>query len=235
MVEVIGRTLPATPAVIGDIGGGPGRYTDWLVEQGYRVVHRDLVAHHVDQVRGRHGDAVDAAVGDARSLDLDDGSLDAVLLLGPLYHLEERDDRLRALSDARRVLRSGGPVYVAGISRWAARLHGMLVERVHIKYPVIADMVDEMERTGQMRPIHETSFNGFAHTPQQLRDELVAAGFAVESMVSLEGISFALGDLDERLADVDERRLLLDTLRATEENPDLLGVGPYLRATVRAD
>jgi hypothetical protein len=67
-VEVIERTLPPPGAVIADIGGGPGRYTDWLVEAGYRVIHRDVVAHHVEQVQSRHGLCVDAAVGDARSI-----------------------------------------------------------------------------------------------------------------------------------------------------------------------
>ena len=232
-IEVISRTLPSPPAVVADIGGGPGRYTDWLVEGGHTVIHRDLVAHHVDQVRKRHGTRVDAEVADARALDLPDGAVDAVLLLGPLYHLEDSDDRLQALGEARRIARSSGVVYVAAISRWAPRLHGMLVERVHVKHPAIVDMIDEMEATGEMRPIHDDSFNGYAHTPDQLRGELEQAGLALESLVTLEGIAFALGDLDERLEDPDERRLLLDTLRALEAAPDLVGLGPHLLATAR--
>src|SRR3954454_1008005 len=90
-VEIVGRTLPAPPSVVADIGGGPGRYTDWLVEEGYTVVHRDLVGDHVARVAARHPD-VDTAVGDARALDLHDASADAVLLLGPLYHLRAASD-----------------------------------------------------------------------------------------------------------------------------------------------
>ena len=230
---VLSRTLPAPPAVIADIGGGPGRYTDWLVEAGYTVIHRDVVAHHVEQVKGRHSQRVDADVADARSLDLADDSVDAVVLIGPLYHLADRDDRLRALSEARRIVRSGGVIYAAAISRWAPRLHGMLVERVHLVYPVISDMIDDMEGTGVMRPVHESSFNGYAHTPHELREEVRLSGLVLESLVGLEGISFALSDLDERLDDPDERTLLLDTLRAVESVPDLIGVGPHLLATAR--
>jgi SAM-dependent methyltransferase len=232
-VEVASRSLPAAPAVVADIGGGPGRYTDWLVDAGYTVIHRDLVAAHVEQVRSRHAPRVDTAVGDARALDLSDDSVDAVLLLGPLYHLEDPADRLRALDEARRVVRSRGVVYVAAISRWAARLHGMLVERVHLKYPAIVEMVDEMEATGEMRPIHDSSFNGYAHTSDQLRDEVQESGLVLESCVALEGISFALSDLDQRLDDPDERQLLLDTLRAHESVTELLGLGPHLLATAR--
>ena len=197
------------------------------------MVHRDLVADHVAHVLERHADSVDAAVGDARFLDLADESVDVVLLLGPIYHLREREDRLRALAEAARVVRSGGLVYVAAISRWAARLHGILIERVHRTYPAVITMIDEMERTGWMAPIVEGGFTGYAHTPDQLRDEVVAAGLRVESLVSLEGVGVALGDLDLRMNDPNEARLVLDTLRAVESVPDLLGVGPHLLATAR--
>ena len=90
---------PAGASVVADIGGGPGRYTTWLADLGHRVHHRDVVPLHVEQVRDANvaRATVGTAVGDARSLDLDDASVDAVLLLGPLYHLSQRRDRVRAL------------------------------------------------------------------------------------------------------------------------------------------
>ncbi len=234
-LEVIGRTLPAPPGAVLDVGGGPGRYTDWLVDSGYTVVHRDPVAHHVEQVRHRHGDAVDAAVGDARDLDLADESIDAVLLLGPLYHLMELDERLTALREARRVVRGGGPVYAAAICRWSARLHAIVAQRLYREHPAMLDEIDGVERTGRMPPLFEGSFTGYKHTPSQLRDELEGAGFEVRSLVGVEGITFALGDLDERLADERERAILLDALRATESVPELLGANAHLLATCVAD
>lgn len=230
-VAVVQRTLPTLPATIADIGGGPGRYTDWLVESGYEVIHRDLVPSHVDHVRRRHGGAVDAMVADARRLDLPDNSVDVVLLLGPLYHLADADDRVLALSEARRIVRSGGIVHAAAISRWAARLHGVLVDSVHETHPVILELIDEMERTGWMAPIAEGGFNGFAHRPDQLREEVVAAGLQLRSLVTLEGAATALPDIDERLDHPARRAVLLDTLAAVEAIPELLGLGPHLLAT----
>jgi SAM-dependent methyltransferase len=232
-IEVVGRTLPPPPAVVADIGGGPGRYTDWLVEAGYDVIHRDVVEHHVEQVRARHGSRVDSALGDARALDLPDASVDVVLLLGPLYHLVDAHDRRRALEEAGRVLSTGGTLHAAAISRWAARMDGMLAKRVHLLFPAMVDAVDEVERTGHLAPIFESSFTGYVHRPDELRDEVTAAGFELQSLLSLEGVAFALADLDERWADDTERTLLLDTLRALESVPELLGVGPHLLATGR--
>lgn len=232
-IEVVGRTLPPPAAVVADIGGGPGRYTDWLVAAGHDVVHRDVVADHVEQVRSRHGARVDARVGDARDLDLPDASVDVVLLLGPLYHLVEPAHRRRALAEAWRVLRPGGVLHAAAISRWATRLDGMLASRVHLLFPAMVDAVDEAERTGFLAPLVPGGFTGCTHRPEELRAEVAAAGFEVASLVSLEGVAFALGDLDQRWADDTERALLLDTLRTLESVPELLGVGPHLLVTAR--
>src|SRR6186713_2494164 len=95
---VLERCLPAPPAVIADVGGGPGRYAIWLADRGYDVHLVDPIPLHIEQARTdaeRAGVVLaSAAVGDARLLRLPDASVDAVLLFGPLYHLPERADRL---------------------------------------------------------------------------------------------------------------------------------------------
>ena len=98
--QIIARHLPAAPATVADIGGGPGRYARWLAGLGYRVLHRDLMPLHVEQLRAEAAGnpQIDSAVADARDPGLEPGSADAVLLLGPLYHLERRADRLGALA-----------------------------------------------------------------------------------------------------------------------------------------
>jgi ubiquinone/menaquinone biosynthesis C-methylase UbiE len=135
--EIILRHLPPPPAVVADIGGGPGRYALWVGQLGYQILHRDLMPLHVEQLRqAANGNShIQTALGDARQLDLASDCADAVLLLGPLYHLEHRKDRLQALAEVRRVVHPGGPVFVAAISRWATRMDGILRLRLYESIP----------------------------------------------------------------------------------------------------
>src|SRR5690349_7412052 len=114
--------LPPAPARILDVGGGPGVYASHFAAAGYEVKLVDVHPLHVDQARALGG--FEAVLGDARRLDEPDESADAVLLLGPLYHLTERSDRVCALQEARRVVRPGGLVAAAAVSRFASLLDG---------------------------------------------------------------------------------------------------------------
>jgi SAM-dependent methyltransferase len=134
-IELLTGLLPKPPARVLDVGGGPGAYARALTSAGYRVRLADLVPSHVAQALA--GDpAVDAVVADARALPEADDHYDATLVMGPLYHLLERADRIQALREAVRVTRPGGRIIVAAISRFAGpldfaatgRLHGVLLD-----------------------------------------------------------------------------------------------------------
>jgi SAM-dependent methyltransferase len=156
--EILERSLPPAPAVVADVGGGPGRYALWLAGRGYAVHHRDLVELHVEQLSADavvRGFKVDSRIADARDLDLADASVDAVLLLGPIYHLPTREDRARALAEAARVVRPGGPVFAVAISRWAARLHGEVAERLGEEFESMHEAVELVERTGRLMPLFD--------------------------------------------------------------------------------
>ena len=103
------RLLPAPPAAIADVGGGAGIHAAPLAARGYEVHLVDPVAGHVEQAAGLG--LASALVGDARELPFEDERFDAVLLLGPLYHLHERADRVAALAEARRVVKPGGAAW----------------------------------------------------------------------------------------------------------------------------
>jgi SAM-dependent methyltransferase len=234
--EIVLRRLPSAPALIADIGGGPGRYALWLASLGYQVEHRDLMPLHVQQLMTDAAGvtAINTAVGDARDLDLPSASADAVLLFGPLYHLTDRAERVRALRECARITRPGGPVFAVAISRWAARIDGMLRERLYLKHPAARDLINEVDRTGMLPPMHEGGFTAFCHRPDELRDEMAEAGLEVTDLVSVEGPAFILADVDEWMTNPVDRTVALDVARAIERVPDLIGFGPHLLATASA-
>ncbi|MFY9929507.1 MAG: methyltransferase domain-containing protein [Streptosporangiaceae bacterium] len=214
------------------MGGGPGRYALWLASLGYQVEHRDLMPLHVGQLTANVVGVpnINTAVGDARDVDLPDASVDAVLLLGPLYHFIDRRERERALRECARIVRPGGPVFAAAISRWAPRIDGMLRERIYLKYPAALELIDEIDRTGVLPPLGEGAFTAFLNRPGELREEMTDAGLEVADLVSIEGPAFILGDLDARMADPADRVIALEVARAIERVPELAGFGPHLIA-----
>jgi SAM-dependent methyltransferase len=201
--EIVLRHLPQPPATVADIGGGPGRYALWLAGLGYEVVHRDLMPLHVQQVKdAAAGDPrITSQVADARELDLATASADAVLLLGPLYHLSRRAERVQALAEAARVVRPGGPVFAAAISRWAGRIDGVLRARLYQVYSQAEPLLVSSERTGHLTPLYPGSFCGYTHRPRQLGAEVTASGLCLADLVCVEGRTCS----PQRTASPDER------------------------------
>lgn len=235
---VLERYLPSPPAVIADVGGGPGRYAIWLAERGYAVHLVDPIPLHIEQARAdvatRAGVVLASAeVGDARALRLPDASADAVLLLGPLYHLPERADRLLALSEAGRVCRPGGVIIVAAISRFASTLDGLRGD--YLEDPAFASVAAGDLSDGRHNPTRDPAYftTAYFHRPEELAQECSAAGLTHEATLGVEGPAWLLSDLDARLADERRRGVLLAALDALEGESTLIGVSAHLLAVAR--
>lgn len=236
--ELIEGHLPDPPAVVLDVGGGPGDYALWLAQKGYAVHLVDPVALHVTQAWERSERQpqrlASVKVGDARQLEHETRSADAVLLLGPLYHLTSARDRLAALREAKRVLREGGVLFAAAISRFASLfdgLHGALFADAEFERIVRADLHDGQHRndTGKI----EYFTTAYFHRPEELRAELAQAGFAAE-LFALEGPAALLQNFDALWAEPAARVKLLDFLRLIEREPSLVGASPHILAIARA-
>jgi len=145
--DILLRRLPPPPARVLDVGGGPGVYAEWLAGLGYAVHVVDPVPLHVEQAASLPG--VTAALGDARALTEDEASYDVVLALGPLYHLIDRVDRVRAWREFGRVVVPGGLVAAAVISRFAGLNDGLRKDL--IRDPSFAAVVDADLSEGKHR------------------------------------------------------------------------------------
>jgi ubiquinone/menaquinone biosynthesis C-methylase UbiE len=234
--ELLLRHLPKPPARVLDVGGGAGAYACWLARLGYDVTLVDPVALHVEEARHAcdgHRDQAIARVeqGDARALSAPDGSVDAVLMLGPLYHLLERADRSRAWSEARRVLRPGGVVCAAAISRFASLMDGLVrryLEDADFERFVRQDLADGRHLNDTGRPEYFT--NAYFHRAEDFAAEAREAGFPDVHVFGIEGPGWVLGDFDDRWDDEAWRERLLVAARAVEEEPSIVGLSAHLLA-----
>jgi len=234
--ELIERHLPPPPAVVLDVGGGPGAHARWLAARGYEVHLIDVVPRHVEQARQGPPGApalASAEVGDARALGRPDVSCDAVLLLGPLYHLTARADRITALREARRVLRPGGWMFAAAISRFASLLDGLVqgIDDPRFSAIVTRDLADGQHRN----PTERIQFftEAYFHRPEDLKEETEEAGFGDVALFPIEGLGTVARDFEERWADDRRRAELLAWIRSVEREPSLLGASPHIMAMAR--
>lgn len=234
--ELITRYLPPAPAVIFDVGGGPGGYACWLAQQSYEVHLIDVVPRHVERARQAsqeqpHAPLASVAVGDARQLDRPDASVDAVLLFGPLYHLTEQPERIAALRETHRILRPGGVVLAVGISRFASTLDGLfrsLLDDPEFVRIVQHDLLDGQHRNPTHHPAYFTT--AFFHHPEELKTEVEEAGLRCETMVAIEGPGWLLQNFEDQWHDQGRRERLLNAIRSVEREPTMLGISAHLMA-----
>lgn len=235
--SLIERHAPALPATIIDVGGAAGAYALWLASRGYRVHLIDPIERLVEVARARSMETdqplESCEVGDARALHFSDDSADAVLLLGPLYHLTSASDRARALSEVHRVLKAGGLVFAAVISRWASTLDALAHD--YFKLPGRAAVIARAMGDGQHR--NTDGAGGFTtsyfHRPEEIREELEEAKFKLVELYAIEGFAGFLPDFEERWADPRQRAEILRIAEALEREDHLLGATPHLLAVGR--
>ncbi|HYN88979.1 MAG TPA: class I SAM-dependent methyltransferase [Ardenticatenaceae bacterium] len=191
-VRALHDFLTPPPARVLDVGGGPGRYAIALAHRGYQVTLVDLSRRNL-QAAAEHARVAGAQVENFVHADATDlsfaasSSFDAVLLLGPLYHLLEVEERRAALREAHRVLAPGGTIFAAFITRYApvryAAKHdpALIVTR--------RAELDEFLESGRLRPGPNGGFGDayLAHSAE-IRPLLADAGFDCLTVVACEGV-----------------------------------------------
>jgi len=132
------------------------------------------------------------------------------------------------------VVREGGLVAAAAISRYASLLDGLrtgALDDPAFRSIVERDLVDGQHRNPTSKP--EWFTTAFFHRPDELQAEVTDAGLRLAELVGLEGPAWVLGDLDERWGDPEKRERLLSAARAVEREPALIGLSAHLLAVAR--
>ena len=189
-LRVLREYLPPPPAAVLDVGGGPGRHAIALAQQGHAVTLVDLspasVALAEQNARTAGVSLRDAIAASAVDLGmLASGRFDAVLLMGPLYHLLTAEERAQAVAEALRVLKRHGVVFASFITRFAP------FRDAAKNYP--ADVANDgpyMEHllaTGVHDRAKGWTQAYFAY-PDEITPLMEKAGFQTLSLIGCEGI-----------------------------------------------
>jgi len=182
-----------------DAGGGPGRYTLELAKLGYSVVLLDLTPELLEMARkqikkARVADRVKQVTeGSIDDLSMfDDDTFDAVICLGALSHLVNRQERERAIDELIRVAKKNAPIFVSVIGRMAILVCGLVHWPVDME---IDGLYQKLYETGDYKggPGMHARRRNFAPCHLYLSEELKSSfqkrGLEVLEMVGLQGLA----------------------------------------------
>ena len=237
--EILSGHLPRAPAKVFDVGGGTGPYARALTDKGYEVHLLDPIPDHIDAARqsnAKDASLASAEIGDARKLPWGKEKADVVLLLGPLYHLPDPADRSKALGEAHRVLRPGGSLFAAGISRLSIPFDGIKgapTGRPQKPLPLRSGLrlLADVLRSGRYsNPTGDVNMftTAYMHTPAELAREIEAGGFGVQRIHATEGPGAWTPGFDRLWRNARGRQLLCGLARASSHVPWLRAVTPHM-------
>jgi ubiquinone/menaquinone biosynthesis C-methylase UbiE len=229
--ELISRYLPKKGVVI-DVGGGPGIYCEWLAGMGHEVYLVDPVEKHIKQANKRSKQAkkpFKSILGEAQKLELPDNFANVVILHGPLYHLQLKEERLNAIAEAKRILKPNGVVLGFSINHSASSIAALLNGFIHA--PEILRMCKEELASG----IHNPPKNmpgilpqAYFHRPQQLREEFEEAGLTYIDTYAVEGMVWLDKNYFETRGDEKNKAASMELLKLTENDQALLALSPHM-------
>ncbi len=230
--EIIRRYL--SPGMdIADIGGATGAYSFWLYDLGHRVYLLDASLFHIEEANRlakETGKALGAILqGDARELPFQDEQFDMVLLFGPLYHLQQHADRVLALSEAGRVLKPGGMLLAATITRYASLLDGFW--RGYVDDPVFEMILQQdLENGNHHNPGKNPAYftESHFHTQEERDAEFSEAGFDDCLTLAVEGFGWLVPDFLKRWEDEQAKHKLLQYIRQTETDPVMIDMSAHV-------
>ena len=237
------QQLPPPPAVVYDIGGGYGEYSYWLATLGYEVFLYDISEKNIEMAcdfgKEIHIRLKAAEAADARNIDRPDESADAILLFGPLYHITEYEERQLALKECFRLLKPGGLLFTAAITRYATTLWAVTTydKNELLDESEFYEMIHREIKTGDHIKNPKSRYRGmgrsYFHLPEELKSEINAAGFQGTEVIGVIGPCWLIPQLDELWKDEVKRESIMRIVRMCEKEESILGLSTHLLSISR--
>jgi ubiquinone/menaquinone biosynthesis C-methylase UbiE len=229
------KFLPSPPAAILDIGGGPGRYSIWLAELGYRVTLADLSSDLLTIGRQRaneHRVELDNIVeADARNMpEFGDHSFESVVCFGPLYHLLLDSDRQNAATEVFRVLKPGGVVFAAFLNRLAV-LRVAVSQDLPFFTSYTFDLVNRWYEEGIfISPVAGIFTDTYSMVPSEAKSFMEAHGFETIELISSQSVA---ADRQKDLSQFKEKQpdlypWVMERLIEQANEPSIVGSGFHM-------
>ena len=235
--SLIEKHVPTSSSKIIDVGGGTGKYSEWLAKKGHQVHLVEPVVKHIQIAQNRANGLKNrfyVHLGEARKLEFPNNYADLIILHGPLYHLQKKEDRDLAICEAKRILKNNGIILGFAINYTASTLVGLLNGLIH-KKPFFEMCKEELTR-GVHNPPHDFPWllaEAFYHNPEQLKDEFINQDLTYLNTYAVEGMAWLDKEYFANMLDNKKRRTLMELIQVTENDSYLLPFSPHMMIAVQ--
>lgn len=224
-------TLNSSSKII-DVGGGTGKYSEWLAKKGHQVHLVEPVTKHLKIAQDRASklkNKFSVHLGVSQKLEFPDNYADLIILHGPLYHLQKKEDRSLAIQEARRVVKDNGIILAFAINYTASTLVGLLNGLIHKK--TFFEMCKEELTTGIHNPPDDFPWllaEAYYYKPTQLKDEFINQELIHLNTYAVEGLAWLDKDFFSNMLNDKRKKTLLELTQVTENDPHLLPFSPHM-------
>lgn len=235
--SLIEKHILSSPLTIIDIGGGTGKYSEWLAKKGHKVHLVEPVSKHIKIARNRASklkNKFSVHIGESRKLEFSNNYADLIILHGPLYHLQKKEDRDLAIFEAKRVLKNNGIILGFAINYTASTLAGLLNGLIHKKS--FFEMCKQELTVGKHNPPDDFPWllaEAFYHKPEQLKDEFINQQLTYLNTYAVEGMAWLDKDFFANMMNCRRRKGLIELIQITENDRYLLPFSPHMMIAVQ--
>ncbi|WP_116771585.1 class I SAM-dependent methyltransferase [Maribacter litoralis] len=235
--QLIQSYITAPSLQILDVGGGTGKYSEWLAKKGHKVHLIEPVEKHLhlaEQRAKKIRNKFKIHLGESRDLSFPDNSTDLIILHGPLYHLQKKEDREVSIREAKRVLKPNGIILGFAINYTASTLVGLLNGLIHKNS--FFEMCKAELTSGIHNPPDDFPWllaEAYYHKPDQLKSEFLSQGLTYLNTYAIEGMVWLDKDFFANMLHEKKRRNLHELIRITQNDSNILSLSPHIMIAVK--